>query len=301
MDRFPTPVDRGRGWPRGKGVGRRSWACDPALLRSHRDARRGLERFAAAIALAPTLAEAHLARAIHLHLDPGLARTREWMVSLHIVMGRPREALAEARRALAIGPLSASANAELARALLVNGRCDEAMERLEPLVLLDPPVFRVPSLVAQCHAHEEKRPEAIAALRRASDRLGPRGDGLLGFMMARGGEWENATLLLEKPREEWEQGALPVALVHAGLGDSGGGLCVAPPGRGRPLPEPGPPGTPSSCSLCWRISDRTRGSMDCGRGSGYQCPDRPPPPPSPHFSDGGDPPPPPGCARLRSP
>lgn len=58
-------------------------------------------------------AEAALTRAIE--LDPDCAVFRENMARFHILMGRPEEALSEARLALDLDPMSPSANAELAR------------------------------------------------------------------------------------------------------------------------------------------------------------------------------------------
>jgi hypothetical protein len=60
-------------------------------------------------------------------LEPTNARFHEGLVQLYAMTQRPAEALVEGRRALQLDPLSPTANAEFAHALLVNDRCDEAL------------------------------------------------------------------------------------------------------------------------------------------------------------------------------
>jgi len=73
-----------------------------------------------------------------LALDPAQPRVHEYLARLFMVMGRPAEALAEARHGLEADPLSPTANAELARALYNNGRCDEALVQLQSLAGVPP-------------------------------------------------------------------------------------------------------------------------------------------------------------------
>jgi tetratricopeptide (TPR) repeat protein len=169
----------------------------------------------------PASAETELKRAVA--LEPTNARFREWLVLLYVSTERPAEALVEARRALELDPLSPTANAEVAHALLANDRCDEALGQLEKLRSLRPPLLRVGFIAAQCYARKQMWPEAIAETQRTSVNAGPRGQALLGYMLARAGRTDEArrilAALLDRSRRI-NGGAFEVAMVYAGLGEN---------------------------------------------------------------------------------
>jgi DNA-binding SARP family transcriptional activator/Flp pilus assembly protein TadD len=168
--------------------------------------------------LDPTAAERHLLRA--LELAPDFARAREWQVGLHVLLARPEAALESALRAHALDPLSPTANAELARALLVNGRCSEALDRLTALAGLDPPLLRVAPLAAECHLMLGNHEEARRWAGHLVEERGPVAKGLLAHVLARTGEGERAVEVLEELSRGWEEGefgAFPVAVAHAGF------------------------------------------------------------------------------------
>jgi predicted Zn-dependent protease len=164
-------------------------------------------------------AETELRRAVA--LEPTNARFHEWLAQLYVSMGRPKEALLEASLARNLDPLSPSANAELARALMANDRCDEALALLEKLKSLRPPLLRAGGIAAECYARKKMWPEAIAELQRIP--AGPRGQAALGYMLARGGRPDEArqilAALLDRERR-LNTGAFDVATVYAGLGDN---------------------------------------------------------------------------------
>ncbi len=166
-------------------------------------------------------AESELRQAIA--LEPTNARFREWMVLLYIATDRPLEALTVARHALELDPLSPTANAEVANALLANNQCDEALAQLDRLKALRPPLLRSGAIAAQCYARKEMWPEAIAEIERISKNAGPRGQSLLGYMLARAGRTDEAqrilSALLDRSRRP-QADAFDVALVYAGLGRS---------------------------------------------------------------------------------
>jgi Tfp pilus assembly protein PilF len=185
-----------------------------------------------AVALDDSLAEAHAVLAVtrmvqrdlagsELHLrratalEPRVARHYERLARLYGWWGRPADALREARRAVAAEPLSTSANAELARALLVNGQCDEALAQLDKVAGLDPPLARVPGLAAQCYAQKRMWPEAVAAMR-SNPGNSPQTSGLYGYVLARAGRREEARVILERLQEQGGN-ALNIGLVNAGL------------------------------------------------------------------------------------
>ena len=164
-------------------------------------------------------AETHLAHA--LQLEPDRALHRQWLAGIYLWTGRPQDALAEAERAVNFDPLSASANAELARALAALGRCDETLARLAELRALHPPLQRVAPLRAQCYAQKRMWREAAATMREVGD-SGPYTQAILGYVLARAGDRPEAmrirdALIASQQRRGF--GAHSVGVVYAGLGD----------------------------------------------------------------------------------
>jgi tetratricopeptide (TPR) repeat protein len=129
----------------------------------------------------------------------------------------------EAERALELDPLSPSANAEVARVLVAHGRCDDGLDLLEKLAPLEPPLLRIAAITAQCHARSERWPDAIGVLRSQVDRgVAPNSPALLGHMLARAGQRDEALRIRADLLERWrshDAGAFLVAIVDAGLGD----------------------------------------------------------------------------------
>lgn len=166
-------------------------------------------------------AETELKRAVA--LEPTNARFHEWLVQLYVLTQRPGEALLEGRRAVELDPFSPDANAEFAHALLANDRCNEALAELEKLKSLNPPLNRAGAIAAECYGQKQMWPQAIAEIQRISVNGGPRGEALLGYMLARGGRTDEArrilTSLLARSRRI-NGDAFDVAIVYAGLGEN---------------------------------------------------------------------------------
>jgi TolB-like protein/DNA-binding SARP family transcriptional activator len=166
-------------------------------------------------------AETEMKRAVA--LDPANARFREWLVQLYIISGQRTEALAEAQRALTLDPLSPTANAELAHALLANHRCDEALVQLERVRNLRPPLLRAKTIASQCYAQKGMWAEAIRELESLPATASTRGQGVLGYMLARGGRPVEARQLLARLIAQVTRSngyTFDVALVYIGLGDN---------------------------------------------------------------------------------
>ena len=169
--------------------------------------------------------ERELDRAVE--LEPSNPRFRELLALLKVMTGDPASALIEARRAVALDPLSPTAVAELANALLANGQCDQALAHIAKLDALTPPLNRVGSIAAQCYARSQNWPAAIKELQHVSANGGPRGQALLGYMLARGGRTAEAERILGNllDRSHRLNGAsFDVAVVYAGLGNSDSAL-----------------------------------------------------------------------------
>ncbi|HEY9228817.1 MAG TPA: CDC27 family protein, partial [Gemmatimonadaceae bacterium] len=165
-------------------------------------------------------AEAEFKRAVD--LDPTAPYVREFLVWLYIFMDRPSDALVHAERNVADNPTSPTAIAEQARALLVNGRCGDAMPLLKRLMLLQPPPARVGSIAAQCYAQQGKWSDAVDVVRPVAEQSPLQGNPWLGFMLARGGETARGREIRDTLLAQWRRGqggAYGVAVASAGLRD----------------------------------------------------------------------------------
>ncbi|MGH7460810.1 MAG: tetratricopeptide repeat protein [Longimicrobiales bacterium] len=106
--------------------------------------------------------------------------------------------------------------------MLANDDCDEALEILERLAHLDPPVLRVAPLAAQCHISKKNWAEALRALQVAKQQRGPQAQALTGFIQARSGNSAEAHRILADLLVRWNdrrQGAVHIAIVYAGLSE----------------------------------------------------------------------------------
>jgi thioredoxin-like negative regulator of GroEL len=126
--------------------------------------------------------------------------------------------------ATALDPLSPSATAELARALLANDRCDEALARLTRLAELRPPLSRAAPIAAQCYARKGMWAEAIDQLRPHAARRQHAALALLGYMLARSGQRAEALSIQATLVDQWRNHAFSayyLALIPTGMGDRG--------------------------------------------------------------------------------
>ena len=165
---------------------------------AEREFRRGLE-------LEPSDAEGHRAYAIYL-----------------LVVRRHEEALAEARRARELSPLSLVINVELGTALVRAGRFGEAIERLRKTLEIDPKFGRAHLTLAEAYLAQGDRPRAVAAFEKAASRSGAAPDHWLGYAYGVTGRRREALEILariEKLSRERYVSPQSFAVVHLGLGD----------------------------------------------------------------------------------
>ncbi|MGI8617569.1 MAG: protein kinase domain-containing protein [Gemmatimonadaceae bacterium] len=164
--------------------------------------------------------EAELKRAVV--IDPNVPRGHEGLARVYMWLQRPAEQLAAAMIGEQLDPFSHSAIRELALALAVNGRCDEALQRLLPLKTLSPPASVAGVVRGQCYAHKEMWPEAIAEFRWAMEASSAASAlAFLGYALARSGERAEATAILSDllAGRRRSNGAFGIATIYAGLGD----------------------------------------------------------------------------------
>jgi serine/threonine-protein kinase len=192
-----------------------------------------------AVALDDSLAEAHAALGWALladddyppseasfkkamELNASAPRAHEGLARLYMVTGRPSEQLEQARAGVNVDPFSHAAIRELALALNMNGRCDEALKILKPLKTLTPPAAVAGIIAGQCYETMGKWPEAIAEYQWALKSATPAaGWGFLGHAFARAGRTDEAKHILSQLLlgKKDSKGAFGIAVVYTGLRD----------------------------------------------------------------------------------
>ncbi|MEO8575916.1 MAG: protein kinase [Gemmatimonadales bacterium] len=194
---------------------RKAISLDDALPEAHYALGRVLE-----VTLDFPAAEREIRRAIA--LDPTRSSYHRSMSTLHGWASRPKEELAEAQLALETDPLNPYAHVSLSSGYFANGRFEEALAQLDRVAAVKPPLQAVAFVIAQDYNQLQRLPEAIAVLRPQADAGDPMFRGLLGYMLGRSGQRDEANKLLADLRARFDRtgvGAFQVAMVQAGLGD----------------------------------------------------------------------------------
>jgi serine/threonine protein kinase/tetratricopeptide (TPR) repeat protein len=155
-------------------------------------------------------------------LNASAPRVHEGLARLYMMTSRPAEQLVQARRGMESDPFSHSAIREMALALNMNDRCDEALELLKPLKSLSPPAGVAWIISGQCYASLQKWPEAVAEYRwNINNATGASGPAFLAHALARAGRAEEARRILSDllAGRKDSHGAFGVGVVYAGLRD----------------------------------------------------------------------------------
>jgi len=195
-----------------------------------------------ALALDDSLGEAHtsLAFALDLYgwdwaaaeaqyklaikLSPGYATAHLWYAWHLILMGQNSEGLVELRKAESLDPLSLIISADMADALCIDHRYDEAVQQSEKTLQLDPNFaighYELGQAFEQKHMHDE----AVAEFQKAIDISGHSGvlDSSLAYVYAVLGRKEEALKIakdLETHRDQNPSAEANIALIYVGLGD----------------------------------------------------------------------------------
>jgi len=168
-------------------------------------------------------AELELRRAIE--LNPNYGQARHWYALYLAKMGRHEEALAEAREAQRLDPLSLPMNLTIALVLCFARRYDQSITEIKRVIEMDANFAAAHSTLGLAFAYRKMCSEAIAAFRKASALAGDSAemntyfDTLTAFSYASSGKTRQARSLLNTIANQ--PGASPYALgmIHAQLGE----------------------------------------------------------------------------------
>ncbi len=164
-----------------------------------------------------SVAESELTRS--LALDPKGSLAHQYLAILYCATGRATDALAEARGAVLLDPLSVTAIREVGRALFYAHQYDDALVQLDRAQTMGPANRMAQLIAGEVYAKQGKFAQALVELRGRPSILGR---ALLGHTLARAGQRAEATQilgdLLDRERAG-TGGAFYVAIVYAGLGD----------------------------------------------------------------------------------
>jgi len=173
------------------------------------------------------LAEANREFRGAIELNPNYATAHQWYAESGLVpLGQFEEAIAEARRALELDPLSLVINADLGTTLTSARRYDQAIEQLRKTVEMDPGFYYAHWTLGNALELKGRNEEAIAEYKKAialnDDPLPP---ALLGHLYAKIGRKDEALAILKQLRELRESSRqryvspYNLALIHIGLGE----------------------------------------------------------------------------------
>lgn len=167
-------------------------------------------------------AEAEYERAIE--LEPGYAPAHQWYSWHLIMMGRTSEGIAELKTAESLDSLSLIISADLADALCVARRYDEAVRQSQKTLEMDANFAVGHFELGQAFVQKKLYDQAILEFTRAIELSGHSGafDSNLAYVYGVLGRKEEATKILKDLKlrhDEDPSAAADIALIYVGLGD----------------------------------------------------------------------------------
>ncbi len=167
-------------------------------------------------------AEKEFKRAIE--LNPHYATAHEWYALYLATMGRMQEAIAEARLAQQVDPLSLVMNSALGRVYHFARQYDKAIEQLRKAIDLDPNFASAHFDIAWSYLQEGMNAEAIAEFQKGLAITGRNPARSAGFaaIQARAGNTGEAIKILNELKRLSDRSYVPaftMALIYTGLGD----------------------------------------------------------------------------------
>lgn len=170
-----------------------------------------------ALALDPTLAEAHTALGYANHynwnwtaaetdfkraieLNPNYANAHNFYASFLMSRGRVEESIASSNRARELDPFSLSISAQRGFLLENARRYDEAIEQLRNVIAMDPNHYQAHWFLGHTYALNKQFDQAIAASQKAVDvsQRAPGALGMLGMVYALAGRKDEANKILNE-------------------------------------------------------------------------------------------------------
>jgi TolB-like protein/DNA-binding winged helix-turn-helix (wHTH) protein/Flp pilus assembly protein TadD len=159
-----------------------------------------------------------------LELDPNYAPAHHWYSMYLAFMGRKQQALAEARTAYELDPLSPVVGANLAKKLQENGQYDQAIDQAKKTLELEPNSAVTHAVLGIVYEDKGMYADAITEYK-AALQLGGSPDemrGLLGYVYATTGDLGNARKMILELKQRWPghaRAALDLAGIYSGLGE----------------------------------------------------------------------------------
>ena len=166
-------------------------------------------------------AEQHYLRA--LDLDPNNPSSHTAYAHLLSNTGRHDEALAEARRARELNPLTLMPVE--GQFLHYAGKTDEALQRLKQMIEAEPDAWLPHLFISRVYEEKGMHTEAIDEAKKARDlsRVNSESIACIGYSLARSGDLKKARDVIDELKQLSESRYIPsynFALVYAGLGDN---------------------------------------------------------------------------------
>jgi DNA-binding winged helix-turn-helix (wHTH) protein/TolB-like protein/Tfp pilus assembly protein PilF len=154
---------------------------------------------------------------------PTYAPAHQWFSSYLVAIGRFEEAIAEAKRAQELEPLSFISNSHLGWIYYLAGRNDDAIEHCQRLLDVDPNFFPAHRYMGLAYEQKGMYREAIAEFEKGVRLSGsPLMLSLLGHAYAVSGRRADAQRMLSELDQQKQRYVSPytVATIYAGLGES---------------------------------------------------------------------------------
>jgi tetratricopeptide (TPR) repeat protein len=158
-----------------------------------------------------------------IELNPNYATARHWYSIYLSVVGRHEEAIAEAKRALELDPLSLIIQANLGGRYLRSGRAREAILECQKALEMDRNFVVARRCIGLGYLQMGRASEAVVEFQTAAQLSGgdPESISGLGYALAASGRAREATEIVSKLQTSSDGGYLPtyfIAIVDSGLG-----------------------------------------------------------------------------------
>jgi TolB-like protein/DNA-binding winged helix-turn-helix (wHTH) protein/Flp pilus assembly protein TadD len=156
--------------------------------------------------------------------SPGYATAHQWYSWHLFILGRNADAMSELKTAQSLDPLSLIINADIADALCVAHRFDEAVEQSEKTLKMDANFATGHYELGQALTQKHMYDRAIAEFRKAIELSGHSGayDSNLGYAYALSGRKDEAVKIINDLDSRHSQNPsvdADIALIYMGLGD----------------------------------------------------------------------------------